>query len=290
MIRSYAAQIAMRNLFDEVGVGFHHGSPRFSECIDQLTGDRVVVVPVMTSTGYYSEVVLPRELARNGRFPQMQATITEPVGTHPAMVELVDARVRRNLGEFGFLPAEASLAIVGHGTRRYPGSRNATEALTCALRSRGGYFDVLCAFLDDDPPVATIPNRTANRELIVVPFLVADGPHAAQGIPAALGLPLECGTTLPASGQINGRRVLVVSAVGADPRLIDIIIARALESLASAAARELQEPCNVGCAAIPGPARDVVNEPVSDVASSSGTTTKFVDRESTIGACRSPSP
>jgi sirohydrochlorin cobaltochelatase len=205
-ILGYAATIAEGARFDEVGVGFHQGTPHFSECIDRLTGDQVVVVPVMTSAGWYRRIALPRELARNHRLPLCHVVITEPVGTHPEMVERFARRAGCIVRECEFVPAEVSLAIVGHGTRRFSDSRCATESLAGALRSRAGFAEVLVAFLDDDPAVDTLMDRARQGNLIVIPFLVANGPHAARDIPAALGLVSPPGTALPVSGRVNGRK------------------------------------------------------------------------------------
>jgi sirohydrochlorin cobaltochelatase len=67
-VRTLAGVVAARGSFDEVAVAFHQGRPPFDSVLDELTAQEIVVVPLMTSEGYYSDVVLPRELAKNRRF------------------------------------------------------------------------------------------------------------------------------------------------------------------------------------------------------------------------------
>jgi len=93
-IGGYAEAIAARNLFDEVAAAFHHGNPSFSTVLDRLTADDVTVVPVMTSVGYYSDIVLPCELARNDRYSHVETRQTAPLGTHASIIDLVADRVR----------------------------------------------------------------------------------------------------------------------------------------------------------------------------------------------------
>ena len=85
---------APHRLFDEVAVAFHQGEPGFDTVLDELTAEEVTVVPVMTSAGHYSEVVLPEALARNRRFADVRLRQTPPVGTHPGL-----RRARRPAGE-----------------------------------------------------------------------------------------------------------------------------------------------------------------------------------------------
>ena len=119
-----------RRLFDEVAVAFHQGEPGFDAVLDELTADEVTVVPLLTSAGHYSEVVLPEALARNRRFAEVRLRQTPPVG-HP-----------RGRGAAGGAPGRPSCCATqrlerrtrrrscwsGHGTRRHPQSRAATLA------------------------------------------------------------------------------------------------------------------------------------------------------------------
>ena len=72
LVRRLAESLRARRLFHEVGVAFHQGEPGFDAVLDELTADEVTVVPLLTSAGHYSEVVLPEALARNRRFPDVR--------------------------------------------------------------------------------------------------------------------------------------------------------------------------------------------------------------------------
>ena len=91
-IDEYVSQIDRLGIFDRVTKAFHRGEPAFASVLDQLDADYVTVVPVMTSDGYYCDVVLRRELAKNRRFARVRLRQTPPVGVHTGVIALVERR------------------------------------------------------------------------------------------------------------------------------------------------------------------------------------------------------
>ncbi len=249
-VRAWAAEVAERTTFDEVAVAFHQGSPTFSEVLDSLSADDVTVVPVMTSAGYYSDTVLPRELARNRRYLQITVHQTVPVGLHPNIPGLVANRVIALRNSYGlrFLEAECrkirtrcasdgrlpttgdpipsreiTLAIVGHGTPRHLASRNSTYSLVDQLRAPREFGEVRAFFLDDDPPIEQLIELATKPGVLVVPFLIAAGPHATRDLPRRIGMPAREGGA-PFLDEVGGKRVFFDVPFGAYPAMIDLII------------------------------------------------------------------
>lgn len=222
-----AERLARLGRFDEVAAAFHQGAPTFAQVLDVIDAVDVTVVPFMTSEGYYSRVVLPRELARNQRYPQVTVRVTGPVGTHPAIADLVERRIHARLVENTLDPSAVTVAIVGHGTSRHEESRLATLRLCDALRRRRLAAEVLPAFLDESPSVETILTRAASANVVVVPFLIGAGPHATRDIPGVLGIGSPEAASLPVAGAVGKRRVVCDAPVGSDPGIIDMLTALA---------------------------------------------------------------
>ena len=212
LVRRLAEAVRARRLFDEVAVAFHQGEPRFETVLDELTADEVTVVPFLTSAGHYSEVVLPEALARNRRYPGLRLRQTPPVGTHSGIAPLVARRATEIMPEQGIERGSATLALVGHGTRRHPESRSSTLQLVETLRRRRVAGEVLAAFIDDDPPLEALLDTAASPHVILVPFLIGGGPHVTHDIPHLLGT----GGKAP--------RVIIDEAIGTWPGMVDIII------------------------------------------------------------------
>lgn len=229
LVRDYATRLAARGLFDVVSAAFHLGKPTFAEVLDDLGADDVTVVPLMTSAGYFSEEVLPRELAKNKSYRRLRVRRTQPVGTHPRMISLVASRVRARLREHVLDPHLTTLALVGHGIEHHEGSRTATLELAKSLRRLDVCREVLTAFLDDDPYVESILDRAEQPGVVVLPFLVGGGLHATRDVPIRLGLHPSHGVP-PLSGWVGKRFVVCDAAVGTDPGVIEIIEKLALSS------------------------------------------------------------
>ena len=224
MVRRCVETIIERNLFDEVTAAFHQGEPNFSTVLDQFTAEDVIVVPMMTSTGYYHEVVLPQELIKNERIDHVNLVCTPPIGTHPLMVSLVTDRVEKILRSHQPDGEDTTLVIIGHGTPRHKRSRTSTFQLADALRATKVCSDILTAFLDDDPQIESIMDRTVNKSILVEPFFIGDGLHTRQDIPRRLGIEVEPNAKLPLTGRVGDHLIIIDTAIGTDDRIVDIIL------------------------------------------------------------------
>jgi sirohydrochlorin ferrochelatase len=226
-IRLWARQIGERAKFDEVAIAFHQGFPSFCDVIDLLRAEEITVVPVMTSAGYYSEIVLPRELARNRRFKNVAIRRTSPVGMHRAIPCLIRDRVHQVVKTLGILVDDYTLGFVGHGTPRHPASRNSTIDLGTIMRELG-FAEVVSVFLDDEPNVESLIELATKSTVVVVPFLIGAGPHATSDIPRRIGMPNATAGQFPLVGNVGTRRVCCDCPLGNYPEMIDLIVDSAL--------------------------------------------------------------
>jgi uroporphyrin-III C-methyltransferase len=224
LVRRLAEAVRARRLFDEVAVAFHQGEPRFDSVLDELTSDEVTVVPLLTSAGHYTDVVLPRALAENRRFAEVRLRQTPPVGTHSSIASLVARRVTELLRDKCLDRHDVSLALVGHGTRRHPESRSATLALAETLRRRKVAGEVLAAFLDDDPPLETLTASATLQHLVVVPFLVGGSAHVVEDIPSRLVTRDYPAHEARALATDDCRLATIDHPIGHYPGIADIIV------------------------------------------------------------------
>jgi len=263
-IRQLARRLSEFLPFDEVAVAFHQGSPAFSEVLDTLKSKVVTVIPYMTSAGYYCDTVLPRELARSPRFDSANVQITAPIGLHRDVPSLIASRAALLLESFRLVPAATALVLVGHGTPRHPASRDSTIALAAALRTEprpsvrapqteprplgSGRQDwcnrkrpelhldaplcseVISVFLDDVPPVEKTLALAMQPNIMVLPFLIAPGPHATIDIPKRIGIDVGAIRPPPLAASIGSRRVVIDIPFGSYPGMIDLIESVARES------------------------------------------------------------
>jgi sirohydrochlorin cobaltochelatase len=211
-IARLACRAGRRLGFDEAIAAFHRGDPTFARALDTLRSDDVVVVPLLQSEGYYCRRVLPAELARNRRFAALRLRLTPAVGVHPSLGEVLVRRVTALRAEHGF--ERPAVALVGHGTTRHRGSRQAAEASASDLMRRSGLV-AGAFFLDEDPPVDAIPAFAPGCELIVLPLLIGAGRHATRDLSQRL------------ETRAAGRTIVVDRPLGLDPAIEEIVVALA---------------------------------------------------------------
>ncbi len=212
-------------------MGFWKEDPHLHQALLPFETPRVVVVPCFTSRGYFTDGVVPRELAAgvdhlSGAAPAYR--ITPPVGTHPRMAELVLERARNALG--GGV-TKAALVLVGHGTERHPDSGAVTEALARTLGPHWEGGPVLPAFLDQEPRVERQLEAWKDGPVVVVPFFMSEGWHAGHTLPRSLG-----------GGEGAGPPIHYARAVGTHPALPEIIEELALAALSDDGKRPFLPP------------------------------------------------
>jgi sirohydrochlorin cobaltochelatase len=228
----HATEIMRRGLFGEVYCAFWKEEPSLREILRMVERDDVYVVPNFISEGYFTEVVIPRELELAGPITRRSGKIIkycEPVGNDPRMIDLLLHRATEVAA--GICPEQTSLLIVGHGTHLNEKSAEAAKARASAIRERGPYAEVFAAYMEEPPFIADWRKNTSQPNVVVVPFFIADGLHSYQDIPVLLGI--ETAPTAAASQQevfrrnpyhLDGRDLYYASAIGTEPLMAEVIL------------------------------------------------------------------
>ncbi|MBC7814903.1 MAG: hypothetical protein H7175_27345 [Burkholderiales bacterium] len=215
-------QIRALNIVDEVTAAFWKEAPSFHQVFDTIAATDVTVVPLFTAQGYFTRSVIPAEMeltdsvtTRNGRTIHYARTLSE----HPYLAKVVRQRVEDALRESGAKANDTAVVIIGHGTRRNPDSRAATEAQAALIRESGLAAEAVAVFLDDTPDIPAVYSMTSAPTLIAVPYFLALGSHTTLDVPEELGL--EAGQN---RGRVNGREVIYTLPVGVDDALLDVVL------------------------------------------------------------------
>ena len=90
--------------------------------------------------------------------------------------------------------------------------------------------EFLTGFLDDEPPIDNVVNRASHDSILIVPFLIADGRHAAEDVPVRVGMGSETILNAPHAAIVAGRRVICDMPVGAYNGIVDILAMMAEEA------------------------------------------------------------
>ena len=256
---AHVAEIRRRNIFADVQCAFWKEEPSLRDAIFLFDPDaikNVYVVPNFISEGYFTQIVIPRELELNGRITERANgqiwNYCEPVGNHPLMTELLVQRAREIAPD---VPEnQTSLLIVAHGTDLNENSAVAAKREAERIRRLGRYANVLNVYMEEFPLVSDWRVLTNTPNVVVVPFFISDGLHSYEDIPVMLGIADEKVASLepPADKskrslgfarddaqraaqsvfrrgpyKIDNRSLFYASSIGTDPRVADIIVEQA---------------------------------------------------------------
>ncbi|MCS7294396.1 MAG: CbiX/SirB N-terminal domain-containing protein [Chloroflexota bacterium] len=115
------------------------------------------------------------------------------------------------------------LLLVGHGSHLNPNSSAPVYQHAERIRQCRIFDSVRTAFWKEEPALARAFDGWDAEDVTVVPVFIATGYFTEQVIPRELGL---CGRV----SRVDGRLVRYTGAIGAHPRLADVIVERAREA------------------------------------------------------------
>ena len=266
----HADRIRETGAFSEVRETFWKEQPSFREALRTVAANKVYVVPLFISEGYFTEEVIPRELRLDGWDPDQwdsdgtsasTATLTAedtsqtvhycgPVGTHDAMSDVIVERAKSVTGDpdvgdvSGSTDSKArrtasdgrfGLAVVGHGTRRNENSAKAIQYHADRIRETGRFDEVQALFMDEDPEVDDVTDYFEADDVVVVHLFVADGYHTQEDIPEDMGLTDDHREGYDVPETVDGTRIWYAGAVGTEPLMADVILERAADADADVA-------------------------------------------------------
>lgn len=222
-VRALANQFVGHQPYDEIVVAFKRGTPSFRTVLDKLTATHAVVVPLMTSGGYFCRIVLPQELRAARRANDVRVEMTPALGAHPRMSAIFTEHLSAALTGFTLPPQDTESLVIGHGTERNSQSSAATHHLADAIRAQGLCANIVAAFLDETPRLEDAAQQLTCGHVVVLPFLLGGGHHAQRDIPTRLGLDVAPDAALPLRVDRLGRRFILTDPLGDDAPLVALI-------------------------------------------------------------------
>ena len=246
----HAAELRRRGWFAEVREAFWKQEPQVKTVLAEIKSPRVFIVPLFISEGYFSEEIIPRDLgfilsgdpgSRTTHHASRITHYSRAIGTHESMTDVVLARAGDVVAQFPFprapKPKDLTLFLAGHGTERNKKSRQSIERQVELIRAKQLYAGVHAIFMEEDPRIAECYALAQTRNLVVVPFFLSDGLHVVEDIPVLLGEPERLVKQRLTTGQLtwrnpterNGKLVWYSPAVGTDPHIAEVVMARVRE-------------------------------------------------------------
>lgn len=125
-------------------------------------------------------------------------------------------------GTMDFSKPHAALIVVGHGSTVNPDSSAPTFQQADAIRARGMFGEVACAFWKEEPSLREVLRMIDADDVYVVPNFISEGYFTQTVIPRELGL------AGPVTA-LDGRTVKYCEPVGNHPQMTEVLLRRAAE-------------------------------------------------------------
>ena len=192
----------------------------------------LTIVPYFLYPGRKSKAAVTDAMRMQAGAPGTRFVVSRAMSMHPTMVDIVRSRVSAALeggGEGATPPGEVDVLVVCHGSKD-PNAKRSVRYVVDALSAE--YRGVDHCFLEIEKPDIRDGVRAAERRrprvLVVVFYFLHKGAHVKRDIYEDLNPALEEAAGLG--------KVLVTRHIGADERMIDLVVGRAREAEAAAAA------------------------------------------------------
>lgn len=202
-----------------------HAPPSVGQVLGALAGDgtaggprAAVVLPLLLTAAYHSEVDLPALLAESGRaLPGLGIHYGDPLGPDPLLLRALDRRMAE-ASPAAWPAAETSVVLAAAGSAR-PESNAVIAALARQWQAARGWRAVVPAFAAAAAPspaeaVATL-RRAGARRVVVATYLLAPGFFADR---------------IAVSARAAGAAA-VSAALGAAPEVADLVLQRYAQAL-----------------------------------------------------------
>jgi sirohydrochlorin cobaltochelatase len=175
-----ARTLADKGVAAEIGFGFIKGSPSVDEAIGALLSRDVVVYPLFLSDGYFTRVALPRLVEEARRQDAGRAIrILPPLGLEPGLADVIADEAAAVARSRANLPAEMSIVLLAHGSKKDQASRVAAEQLADHLRQRQSFCNTRIALLEEPPSLAEAIEGMSGP-IVVVGLFAGEGMHGAD--------------------------------------------------------------------------------------------------------------
>ena len=232
-----AAQIREREMFADVTPAFLLGEPNMTSVVEHLSSKEVVVVPLMTSAGYYLNSVIPKKLAANEDAKNRNWYISSVAGMHPWIAKLMVQRIRQQMETHALSEELTTIVLVGHGTRRNKNSAKSAFDLFKKIQIAFPNSRTRVAFLDQDPEAPLVAASILEGHTIIAPFLISRGPHTTVDVPEAFSFPGGPDVQFPIfqsnESRAGCRTTVCIEPLVLYPEILKICVELAIESIES---------------------------------------------------------
>lgn len=223
--RLHADTVRRMGVFHSVHCGFLKETPFIEECLDHVEAERVIILPNFLAEGYYTKKVIPEKL----RLEQQGRPVTylKPLGLDPFIQDVIIDLTERAMGDWK--PEETTLMLLGHGSTKSATSKDTLLEHIAALREKMNFSQITDLWLEEPPFINDWQESAENKQVLFIPYLIADGQHGGWDMPEMIGMQRDVYDQYMAH-SVGGYSVKLTPALGKSPLMVELILKLATQA------------------------------------------------------------
>lgn len=217
--RLHADTIRRMGVFHSVHCGFLKETPFIEECLDHVDAEKVIILPNFLAEGYYTKKVIPEKLSVDRYDKSVQ--YLKPLGLDASIQDIIIELTERAMGDWK--PEETTLMLLGHGSTKSATSKDTLLEHIAALREKTNFAQITDLWLEEPPFIKDWQDTIENKQVLFIPYLIADGQHGGWDIPELIGMQRDAYDEYKAH-EVGGNVVKLTPALGKSPLMVDLVL------------------------------------------------------------------
>ena len=186
ILAHHAQKLQETGRFADVAFGTHQGDANIPDALAALGGDRVLVVPVILSKGYFYKKVIPAYLHSGvgGR----DIILLDSIGNTEAMHDVVTSMIATTATNHKLADDGFDILVVAHGGKKSTTAGDQAYAIADVLAARHPSAQVSTCFIEQPPLIEDILKSAQHRPTIALNYFIgSDTGHGHEIVEAIAG-------------------------------------------------------------------------------------------------------
>jgi len=216
--RLHADTIRRKGVYHSVHCGFLKERPFIEECLDHVQAKKVVILQNFLAEGYYTKKVIPQKLDLENK--NFEVTYLKPLGLDAFIQDMIIDLAERAMQ--GWKQEETTLMLLGHGSTKSATSKDTLLEHMAALSERTKFAQIADLWLEEPPFINDWHKFAEKKQVLCIPYLIADGQHGGWDIPEMIGMERDVYDPYKAH-YVNGYHVKLTAALGKSLRMVELM-------------------------------------------------------------------
>jgi sirohydrochlorin cobaltochelatase len=120
-------------------------------------------------------------------------------------------------------PEETTLMLLGHGSTKSATSKDTLLEHITALREKTEFAQITDLWLEEPPFINEWKGFTENKQVLFIPYLIADGQHGGWDMPEMIGIERDIYDQYKVH-SVGGHSVRLAPALGKSQLMVELIL------------------------------------------------------------------